>query len=90
VITEIEPIADDNERATYAELIFNQDAIAAVLRAAQPQKHPRFNGHSCVDCGATIPQERLNLGRVLCVDCQEIVEFNRRRYARTVRQTAWV
>ena len=39
----------------------------------------RFDGRHCVeeDCGVPIPQERLNIGKVRCIDCQAFAERQR-------------
>jgi len=39
------------------------------------EKHPDFDGVSCIECGIGIPNERLKIGRIRCVDCQEEIEF---------------
>lgn len=45
-----------------------------------PESHPRFDGVHCVEeeCGVELPEERLSLGRIRCVDCQERVEKSHR------------
>lgn len=39
-----------------------------------PQSHPDFDGEHCISCGDTIPQGRLDIGKIRCVDCQSILE----------------
>jgi len=44
-----------------------------------PEVHPGFDGAHCVDCEDEIPTERLKLGKVRCVNCQEILESKKAR-----------
>lgn len=55
-----------------------------VRDAARPETHPNFDGKHCVeeDCGEEIPEERLKLGRVRCVDCQGRREKERAVYGK--------
>lgn len=39
-----------------------------------PETHADFDGHHCVDCEDLIPDARLVLGRVRCIDCQRLLE----------------
>lgn len=56
-------------------------AVADVRRAAAPQQVQCIDGSwpnpEC-ECGEPIPEARLRLGRIRCVDCQEILERGRR------------
>ena len=45
---------------------------AAILSA--PQSSPNFNGCDCVRCGDPIPEKRLALGRIRCIECQTALE----------------
>lgn len=45
----------------------------------QPERHPDFDGTHCVDCDGVIPQVRLNLQRVRCVECQQELENMNKR-----------
>lgn len=33
-----------------------------------------WDGETCFDCGDDIPEERLEMGRVRCVPCQQVAE----------------
>jgi hypothetical protein len=41
-----------------------------------PEYHPDFDGMHCVEelCGLPIPPARLALGKIRCIDCQELRE----------------
>lgn len=71
-------LADDSDRASVIEATFNADALRDARRKAQPETHPDFDGKHCVDCGDEIPEARLALGRVRCIECQSEIEFRRK------------
>lgn len=55
--------------------------------AAAPQTHAEFDGKHCVGlwnepCGEELPQARLDLGRVRCVACQEVIDSHAKQYRR--------
>lgn len=52
--------------------------------AARPENHPDFDGLHCVEeeCGVEIPGERLEMGRIRCVECQARREANAKRFGR--------
>lgn len=52
------------------------DAERRARGKSAPESHPDFDGLHCVeeDCGVVIPRERLNVGKVRCVDCQRLRE----------------
>ena len=56
-----------------------QDALARARGKSAPEHDARFDGAHCVeeDCGVSLPRERLNMGRVRCVDCQALAERRR-------------
>jgi RNA polymerase-binding transcription factor DksA len=45
----------------------------------QPERHPDFDGKHCLDCESLIPQVRLNLQRIRCVECQQELENTLKR-----------
>jgi len=55
------------------------DAERRARGKSAPEHDARFDGAHCVeeDCGVALPRERLNLGRVRCVDCQALAERRR-------------
>jgi RNA polymerase-binding transcription factor DksA len=52
----------------------NQDAIDRVRAQLVPETHPDFDGVHCIDGGEVIPPARLALGKIRCVNCQELKE----------------
>ena len=47
--------------------------------------YDEFDGERCVDCDVKIPELRLKLGAIRCVDCQEILELEQQRHNRLYR-----
>ena len=43
-----------------------------------PEFHPEFDGTNCVECDEEIHPARLQLGRVRCITCQEMLEHRAR------------
>ena len=72
----IDPL--DQASANAEDLI--EGLVAERRRAAAPQQvpdeHGKYRFTECVeeDCGVDLPIERLRLGRIRCVDCQERLE----------------
>lgn len=62
--------ADPFDLASHQEQLATDNAVALVRARAAPEKHPHFDGSTCVECGDDIPTERLALGKVRCVYCQ--------------------
>lgn len=74
--------ADLIDEANSLAAALTEGAIALARRANAPETHPDFDGENCVDCDRAIPKERLDMGKVRCVDCQEIVELRNKQHAR--------
>lgn len=74
MIDVFDPTADENDRASNAELTHNLDSIERIRALAQPEFHPDFDGRHCVECGEAVPKPRLSLGKVRCLSCQERIE----------------
>lgn len=76
----VERHIDPLDQASEATAEMVAGAVEARRLAAAPQQVPNAEGiypHThCVeeDCGVELPLERLKLGRIRCVDCQEIIE----------------
>lgn len=70
----IQELTDEADRANVIETIFQESALRDAQRRAAPETHPDFDGEHCVDCGENIPQARLKLLKVRCVDCQSVRE----------------
>lgn len=73
--------ADDLDVAAQLTQQLADAAVADVRRAAAPQqvqcKDGSWPNPEC-ECGEPIPEARLRLGRIRCVDCQEILERGHR------------
>lgn len=73
--------ADDLDVAAQLTQQLADAAVADVRRAAAPQQVQCIDGSwpnpEC-ECGEPIPEARLRLGRIRCVDCQEILERGHR------------
>jgi len=67
-------VYDEAEIASAFEMAITNRAIEETRAKAAPQSHPDFDGKSCLDCGEFIIPERLALGRIRCVICQERLE----------------
>jgi len=68
---------DDADLADAQIEIFRAQAERRAAGKSGPEKHPEFDGESCVDCGIEIPKARLALCKVRCVDCQTLLEKKR-------------
>lgn len=73
------------DQAAEVTAFMAEKQIELVRQQTQPEIHPDFDGKHCVgidegaeDCGVEIPDERLALGKVRCVDCQNRIEKSRR------------
>jgi len=58
------------EMAEALERAQRDSAMAEVAKANAPQSHPDFDGKHCIDCEMKIPQQRLAMGKIRCVECQ--------------------
>ncbi len=67
-------VYDEGDIASALELGFIAHALEMHKAKVAPETHPDFDGESCIDCGDTIPELRLSMGRIRCVHCQEILE----------------
>jgi RNA polymerase-binding transcription factor DksA len=67
-------VYDEGDIASAIEMGFLAKALEAHKAKVAPEKHPDFDGVTCLDCGDDIPQVRLAMGRMRCVYCQEILE----------------
>ena len=69
----IEKSADENDMASDMEEAFRERAIE-IVQLNLKQHHPDFDGVNCLDCGETMIELRLTMGRIRCVYCQGIEE----------------
>jgi RNA polymerase-binding transcription factor DksA len=69
--------SDNLDQAAVIQDVINNAGIAAAATKVAPEKHPLFDGESCIKCGDGIPPARLAMGRIRCVICQTILEKKR-------------
>lgn len=73
--------ADDLDRAAELTQQLADAAIEEAQRAIAPQQVQCIDGSwpnpEC-ECGESIPEARLRLGRIRCVDCQDALERSAR------------
>lgn len=68
-------VYDEADIASALEMGFIAKALADHKTKVAPESHPDFDGEHCIDCDAEIPEVRLNMGRIRCVDCQSELEL---------------
>lgn len=73
--------SDPLDEAAALSASMTEAAIEQARRANAPETHPDFDGESCVECGDTIPDGRLAMGKVRCVACQTKIELRRKQHA---------
>lgn len=75
--------ADVLDQASVVTDLLTTKLIERQRELAKPEKHPDFDGRHCVEeeCGESIPDERLGLGKIRCISCQELLEKSRRTTA---------
>jgi len=85
-IDDTEKYADEIDRAAAIANAHNEACVDSARMAMRPQQEPDEHGRypvtDCAECGEDIPVERLRLGRIYCVDCQDRMERRGRFYAR--------
>lgn len=80
-------VLDEADAAQHLHLRELAEVQLRARRMNDPERHPDFDGHTCVECGCAITQFRLKDGRVRCLDCQIDREAAQARAAgRQVRQ----
>lgn len=68
-------LTDESDRATQIEMEFTEDSIEQARQRARPQQLPRADGRydvtECIECGETIPLQRLRVAvrNLICIDC---------------------
>lgn len=68
-------VYDEADIASALEMGFIAKALADHKNKVAPESHPDFDGEHCIDCDTEIPQVRLNMGKIRCVDCQSELEL---------------
>lgn len=61
---------DESNRASAIELLRATEGLQRVQQQLKPQSHPDFDGETCLDCGAVMPDQRLADGRIRCTECE--------------------
>lgn len=81
----IDRFADEIDQAAVISASHNEACIKSAQHAMRPQQEPDENGNyphtECVECGDDLPIERMKMGRILCVYCQEQKERARKLHA---------
>lgn len=74
--------ADPLDQASENELASTEMYVAQARERNKPEQVKNEDGTwpetECIDCGVEIPKGRLELGKVRCIDCQEIIEKRQR------------
>lgn len=77
---EAERFADPIDAGSKTAEEFTADRIEVARRLAGPESHPDFEAPYCLDCGTEIPEQRLALGKIRCVHCQQLKENQSRMF----------
>lgn len=72
-------VHDEADLMQWMQLRELADVQARARQMNAPEHHPDFDGEHCVDCDTPIPERRLLLHKVRCVDCQGMLEAQQRR-----------
>lgn len=75
-------VYDEADIASALERGFIAQALENHRKKVAPESHPDFDGKHCIDCDVLIPEGRLALGKVRCVDCQSELEKYNKIYGR--------
>lgn len=75
-------VYDEVDAAQMLQIAQNNMLIEEHSKKLEPEKHPDFDGETCIDCGDDIPKERLAWGRIRCTYCQEKLEERNKMYRR--------
>ena len=72
-------VHDETDHAQHQQLREQAAIQERARQMARPETHPDFDGEHCVECDDVMPEYRLKIGRVRCVDCQQIIEDRQKR-----------
>lgn len=72
-------MSDIYDKAQEQDEAFRTLALAQQAGKAGKESHPDFDGQNCLDCTGEIPDDRLALGKIRCIGCQEELEKRRKR-----------
>lgn len=74
----IEKCADPFDHASELESSFRELSLSEARRKLKPEQEQNEDGTwpvlYCVDCDDEIPEARLAMGKIRCVDCQSNLE----------------
>jgi len=70
-----------DQAGAVSEMMLKANLNSARGKSA-PETHPDFDGEHCIACGADIPKERVALGRIKCVGCQQAIEIRNKQHQR--------
>lgn len=79
---EVERANDPIDHANDVCELLLEAAISRQQDTLAPETHPDFDGENCVACGDEMPKERLAMQRIRCRPCQEVLEHQKRQYAK--------
>lgn len=74
-------VYDEADQAQWIQLAEQASFRERARVANAPETHPDFDGQHCIDCGNEIPEARLQLFKIRCVECQRVLEAKRRQFA---------
>jgi RNA polymerase-binding transcription factor DksA len=75
-------VFDETDQAQWMQLREQAEINRRGRELGRPELHPDFDGSHCVDCDCEIQAPRLLLGKVRCVDCQQMKEDGEKRAKR--------
>lgn len=75
-------VFDEADHAQWQQLREQAAIHARAINLNKPETHPDFDGEHCIECGENIPNARLKLLKVRCVDCQNDLENQNRLASR--------
>lgn len=76
-------VHDDGDYAQHQQLREQAAIHERARQMARLETHPDFDGEHCLDCDIEIPESRLKLGKIRCVDCQQLLEDREKRHSLT-------
>lgn len=74
-------VYDEADQAQWIQLAEQASFRERARQANAPESDPNFDHKHCIDCGEEIPEARLALFKIRCVECQRALENRRRMFA---------
>lgn len=75
-------VYDECDIASAVEMGMLNHALEKHKEKLIPETHPDFDGKHCIECDTDIPDLRLGMGKIRCVDCQSELEIRSKMYAK--------